>query len=125
MKKVLIVLISTLLDNGVAAQTTFNSLIGSCSLGVIENDKMEHFKFINSQGKSVSCSIDEMYALLRKDVVSYFGLEDTYNSELKIKAYKQTEEYKNNYSLLIRGNPDLLVQTRVGSSCNRDRGMHC
>ena len=101
MKKVLIVLISTLLANGVAAQTTFNSLIGSCSLGVIENDKMEHFKFINSQGKSVSCSIDEMYALLRKDVVSYFGLEDTYNSELKIKAYKQTEEYKNNYSLLM------------------------
>ena len=31
----------------------------------------------------------------------------------------------NNYSLLIRGNPDLLVQTRVGGSCSRDRGMHC
>ena len=101
MKKFFILLISTLLANGVAAQTALNSLIGSCALGVIENDKMEHFRFINSQGKSVSCSIDEMYALLRKDVVSYFGLEDTYNSELKIKAYKQTEEYKNNYSLLM------------------------
>ena len=101
MKKVFVLLISVLLTNGAVAQTTLNSLIGECALGVVENDKMEHFKFINSQGKSVSCSIDDMSALLHKDVVFYFGLEDTYNSELKIKAYKQTEEYKENYSLLM------------------------
>jgi hypothetical protein len=101
MKKSIVLLITVLYSIGAFPQTTLNDILKGCIFGSVENDKIEHFKYINSHGEKATCSIDDMAALLRKDVVAYYGLGDKYNTELKIKTFKQTDDYNDTFETLM------------------------
>lgn len=101
MKKVFIILISIVIANLATAQTTANEAIEGCVFGAMGNEKFEKFGYINSHGEKTTCSFDDIAALLQKDVIGFYGLGDKYNTELKVKAYKQTDDYKDTYETMM------------------------
>ena len=48
MKKSIVLLITVLYSIGAFPQTTLNDILKGCIFGSVENDKIEHFKYINS-----------------------------------------------------------------------------
>lgn len=49
-------------------------------------------------GKPQKLELYELADLVNLDVVRYYKLWDKYNSELKVKAFSKTDEYKNKYN---------------------------
>ena len=94
MKNILVLLISIFFANYAYSQTTLKSLTKDCFISFSPDNRLEEFKFINEYGEWVECSTANMAALLRKDVIAYYGLEDKYDTPLKISAYKKTDDYQ-------------------------------
>jgi len=64
----------------------------------IEKRNSEIFIYINYKEKQLKLKLWEFADLLELDVVRYHKLWDTYDSELKVKAFSNTDEYKKLYS---------------------------
>lgn len=94
MKKILFLLISIFLANYAYSQNTLKSLTKDCFISFSPENRLEEFKFRDEYGEWVECSTANMAALLRKDVIVYYGLEDKYDTPLKISAYKKTDDYQ-------------------------------
>ena len=93
MKKVFILLVGILFANIVSAQVTLKSLTKDCFISFYLDDIQGVFKFKNEYGETVKCSTDNMAAILRKDAIAYYGLDEQYNTPLKLSAYKKTDDY--------------------------------
>jgi len=74
----------TLMDSFLIAKTptTYSSIISNLREGSCENLQRSEICF------------DELKAALLLDVVSYYHLEDKYETKLKISAFMETDEYK-------------------------------
>lgn len=101
MKKIVVLLVSFLFANAMSAQVTYKSYVKDCVFKLKEWDKMKTFEYINSHGEKASCSLDEMAALLRKDVIGYYGLGDKYDTDLKVSMYKKTDDYQDTYETMM------------------------
>lgn len=130
MKKIIVSIISFLFAHVVVAQTTLKDLLKDCTFAAVGTEKYEKFGYINSHGEKTTCTFDDMAALLRKDVIGYYGLGDKYNTELKVKAYKQTDDYRDTYEtmmeeykLFTQGKGYILYNLRYNS--NYDVAKRC
>lgn len=130
MKKNVVLLVGIMFANVLSAQTTLNDLIKGCTFSISEYEKMETIEYTNSRDENVNYSIDEIASLLRKDVISYYDLSNKHNTELKIKTYKQTEDYRNKYNTMMQdynrltqGKGYLLYNLRYNSNYNVAK--HC
>ena len=125
MKKNLVLMISIIFAITSFAQKSVNDLIKDCVFYVVENERMESIEYIDSNGDNVTCSLDDIASLLRKDVITFFELQDKYNTELKIKTFKQTEEYNeyykeliSDYNIITQGKGYLMYNLRYNNSYN-------
>lgn len=130
MKKILVLLICILFANVLIAQVTFKNLVKDCQFAVVGNEKYDKFGYFNSHGEKVTCTLDDMVSLLRKDLIAYYGLGNRYNTELKVKAYKQTDDYQDTYETMMeeynfftQGKGYLLYNLRYNS--NYDTAKRC
>ena len=130
MKKIIVSMISILFSHVVIAQTTLKDCIKDCTFAAVGTEKFEKFGYINSHGEKTTCTFDDMAALLRKDVIGYYGLGDKYNTELKIKTYKQTDDYRDSYETMMeeykfftQGKGYILFNLRYNS--NYDVAKRC
>lgn len=59
-------------------------------------------EFPNTFSNSKEANYKELLAIMNLDVISYYDLSSQYDTELKIKSYKKTEEYNEKLSELKR-----------------------
>ncbi len=130
MKRIGSLLLVILFVNLSFAQTTFKSLTKDCVFRLAEWDKMKTFEYISSHGEKATNTLDQMAALLRKDVIGYYGLYDQYDTDLKISMYKKTDDYRDTYETMMeeynyftQGSGYLLYNLRYNS--NYDVAKRC
>jgi len=64
------------------------------NLNCIQNNYAKDVVLRINNGETITIPFSKLVAILNKDVVKYFGLEEKYNSELKVSVFSKTEEYK-------------------------------
>lgn len=102
MKKVfLISLISLLFANSMSAQKAIATITENCVFKVLEIEDVETIQFVNLEGKTKNCSIDDISALLHKDVIKYYHLQNKYSTELQANEFKKTERYQELYNTMM------------------------
>lgn len=94
MKKNLVLLICIFFANLAYSQATLESLTKDCIISFSPENRLREFEVRDENGEWVECSTDNMAALLRKDVIAYYGLEEKYNTPLKISTFKKTDDYQ-------------------------------
>lgn len=91
------------------SQSQISSLIKSKDISIpqitkylnqIDYQFSKFYVYIKINGKTKKLESNQFENLLNLDVVGYFNLSDEYNTELKRKYFKETDEYKQLYQQL-------------------------
>jgi len=102
MKRLLVIaLISMVFANPSFSQKTITSITENCVFKVLENEDVRTIQFINAEGKTQKYSVDEISALLQKDVIKYYKLYNKYSTELQVNEFKKTERYQELYNSMM------------------------
>ena len=98
MKKVfLISLISLLFAHSMLAQKTIETITSDCHLQFFP-DNQEFI--ITTEEEDFTFTLEAMYNIMQKDVIKSFGLQEKYDTELKVNMFKKTAEYQELYESL-------------------------
>lgn len=98
MKAILAILISFICGANVFAQKTYDDIISECYQIDAKNGKI--YLSGGNEDEYEIRKVEQVVALMRKDVFAYFGLNQKYSTPLQKSTFSKTDEYTNYMSVI-------------------------
>lgn len=98
MRAILAILITFICGTNSFAQKSYDDIISECYQIDAENGKI--YMFGGNEDEYEIRRVEQVVALMRKDVFGYFGLNQKYSTPLQKSAFSKTEEYTNYMSVI-------------------------